>query len=412
MINEIKLSGLRYKVVRIEPGSIKEIKKRLVYQHAVSIDDKDVMYVSLCGSCTIGVPCYALARTYEEPKEREYTTEELRILLGLLWEATMKVKIPRFTEILVRGISDSELNKGFYDHVSSDYFKARIQYLYENPQGYKRDNVHVSLYDRQRYSVYQLVKDLVKDGAEICIDPEIIKYEKISTGHSPRLPEENWVKSIAVQGNKNRANLSILYKLESGSYGSMCFVKDGALHTSLALVRINGDRLKKILYGARVVSDTFIFKNELLLDLEKIPVIGKKFISRVKEDDYLRSCVNLLIQEQAYKFACYNHPEAKEEKERKCEVVKKNEKTRSYTAHCLSAKTNSKGLISYRARKIEGEESDLKVRKKELEKARKTKRDMTFRYLLSKREKFFCSKEVDGVYMSMQLTEKTIDAGD
>lgn len=419
MIEEFKLRGLKFKVERIEPGNIRETKKRLAYQHAVYIEDSgnDFKYVSLCRSYSLtpkeGYSCYGLARLRTEAVDRsEYTEGELKILYRLLYSMAKEVKIPKFTEILVRGISDVNLTSLFYDKVRSDSFFKYLGDLCTGVREYKRGEIHVETYNRNRYSIYQLIKDLVKDGSSISINPDLIKYTRISLSKRPERIEKDWAKVISMQGNKYRANVGILCKAES--FYAMCLVKDGAVHTKTLVVKINDSRLRKKLYSAGLVSDSLVFKDELILDLSKVPVISKRLVSKITEQDYLRSCLNLIVQERAYKIALKKSPkEEKTKKEGSGDPMKYPEKIISYTADFLDGTTKAGIRVIDNIVNSEIDNFDIEVRKAELKKAEDKRRDMTFRYLMSKREMFWYSGDIDKkLYMSMSIKEKTVYAGD
>lgn len=421
MIEEFKLRGLKFKVERIEPGNIRETKKRLAYQHAVYIEDSgnDFKYVSLCGSYRLaskdGYSCYGLSRLRTEAVDRgNYTEGELKILYRLLYSMAKEVKIPKFTEILVRGISDVNLTSLFYDKVRSDLFFRYLGDLCDGIREYKRGEIHVETYNRNRYSIYQLIKDLVKDGSSISINPDLIKYTRISLSKRSERIKEDWAKVVSMQGNKYRANVGILCKPEAGSFYSMCLVKDGAVHTKTLVVKINDSRLRKKLYSAGLVSGSLVFKNELILDLTKVPVISKRLVSNITEQDYLRSCLNLIVQERAYKIALKKSPkEEKAKKEGSSDPMKYPEKIISYTADFLDGTTKAGLRVIDNIVNSEIDNFDIEVRKAELKKAEDKKRDMTFRYLMSKREKFGYSEDIDKkLYMSMSIREKKVYAGD
>ena len=422
MIEEFKLKGLKFKVERIEPGDIGETKKRLAYQHAVYIEDSgnDFKYVSLCGSYRLtpkdGYSCYGLSRLRTEAVDRsDYTEGELKILYRLLYSMAKEVKIPKFTEILVRGISDVSLTSLFYDKVRSDLFFKYLGDLCIGTREYKRGEIHVETYNRNRYSIYQLIKDLVKDGSSISINPDLIKYTRISLSKRPEsMKEKDWVKVISMQGNKYRANVGILCKPEAGSFCSMCLVKDGAVHTKTLVVKINDSRLRRKLYSAGLVSGSLVFGDELILDLTKVPVISKRLVSKITEQDYLRSCLNLIVQERAYKIALKKSPkEEKTKKEGSGDPMKYPEKIISYTADFLDGTTKAGIRVIDNIVNSEIDNFDIEVRKAELKKAEDKRRDMTFRYLMSKREMFWYSGDIDKkLYMSMSIREKTVYAGD
>lgn len=417
MINEFKLQGLKLKVVKLEPGSIREQKKRLFYQQALAVKDGTMTgsLYSLCGSfklsITPGFTYYAIEKTRDVVERSEYSEEEIKILLLFLSVSINSLQIPRHSEFLVRALNDATLTSAFYDEVDYEKLKSRITYLLEHIGDYKwagLGEMHVEQYNRRRYSIYQLINDLVRDKSDICIDPEIFEYKKISRGVVHEEDKEDiWGTVIKKQGNLERANLGVLYKRPStGSLIGRCIVRDGAIWTKILIVRVNSPSLIKKFYGAKIVSDTLISKNELILDLTKLPVIGKQYLSRISEESYLSACLNCQIQERAWEMV-------KKEKKEKAGVKEKREyklSTSSYYAPSLDSKV-SKTMASILVNKyIDDFTPD--IRRKELERAKDKKRDMTFRYLLSKRMKFHCIEKVNGVSMSMRLRRIKIYTSD
>ena len=418
MTKEFKLRGLKLKVVKLESGSIREQKKRLFYQQALAVKDGTMTgsLYSLCGSFSLsttpGFTYYALEKTKDVIERSEYNEEEIKILLLFLGISINSLQIPRHSEFLIRALNDDTLTSAFYDEVDYEKLKSRITYLLEHIGEYKwagLSEMHVEQYNRRRYSIYQLINDLVRDKSDICIDPEIIEYKKISKGivHDEKAKEDMWGTITKKQGNLERANLGVLYKRPStGSLMSRCMVRDGAVWTKSLIVRVNSPSLIKKFYGAKIVSDTLISKNELILDLTKLPVIGKQYLSGISEESYLSACLNCQIQERAWEMV------KKEEKE-KTSVKEKREykpSTSSYYAPSLDSKV-SKTMASILVNKyIDDFTPD--IRRKELERAKDKKRDMTFRYLLSKRMKFHCIEKMNGVSMSMRIRRIKIYTSD
>ena len=428
MINEFNLRGLKLKVTKLEAGVLtRRQKKKFPYQWAVLIDNGSETAVKplpfhglyslpLHGLYSIrefpGYSCYILEKTKEVVDRGEYNIDEIKILLKFLSVSINTIKIPRYTEFLVRALNDESISSRFYNNVDYESLKCRISYLKDNPEMYKwgTERIYSEQYNKRRYSIYQLVNDLVSDKSEICIDHEITDYKKISIGFIDSKKEDGiWGKIIYKQGNKERANLGITYKLSTGVLSSMCLVRDGGVWTKTIIVKVNSPRLKQRLYGAGIVWGTLISKNELILDLTKLPIIGKQYLSRIDEESYFSACLYCMIQEHAWKRVkkIYKKDDKK--------VSKKEYRpaTSSYLAPCLDSKILGSSSIVLDGL-VEKQIIDFSVetRKKELDRAREKKRDITFRYLMSKRMQFWCSKKVNEINISMKYRKLKVNVSD
>ncbi len=410
----MKLKNVKYELVELGEGSIVELKHRLPYQRCFVIGTGVDCELSLCGIYNFTAPnylvaagakFYTLARIKDVYKRGEYTSEEINLLSRVLSISVDSENNPRLTEILIRAIDDEILTAAFYDQVTEDKLKERVANLVNGSIYLPGRKLRPTQYDRQRYSVYQFLQDLVKDKAKIFIDKEYLDhyYTKISASKSLSAGTGFWGSILSIQGNQERANLSLLIRGEESSLMSLCVVKDGATWMKEMIVRINSPRLRSRLYGAKLVDLKFLGDMEFYLDLENIPVIGKRYLRGVGKKEYLKSCFNLLVQEEAWKKALSLSPGKLDTPTKKTEpeaIV--GEKVVHYISQGIGFKM-SRSLFNARTW-VDNNIHDftLETRKKELEEARNKKRDIVFRYLMSKKEEWNQTEEVEGRLMSLE----------
>jgi hypothetical protein len=147
----------------------------------------------------------------------------------------------------------------------------------------------------KRYSIYELINDLVEDESFILdtnnfklISP-IAKNETVETERA----SDEWCRVLGKTGNKKRANLSIDFlanllvdipenkvgiepgKLHITAPRKICIIKDGILINPEISVKVNSNKLQKKLVSAGIVKNKLLYKNELTLDLSKLPIITR-----------------------------------------------------------------------------------------------------------------------------------------
>lgn len=291
---------------RIENLDKKKLKYQVVYFTSPKKDDKELSTYRLAygvSSFTLDTnvssiydEAWIIQKTKEpEEKDLSYDRYELSTLLGIL--NTMIAQHLDMAELLCHAIEDGPLLNLFYSSYGDfSQFKSRIKELDENPVTKFPDKKYALQYQRSKYSVYDLLYDLKKDGAEIYIGPDLITYKKISAGPKREYKDiYSWSKVSSVLGNKERANLSLVsysevsvnipeneFGIEPGDrklkeYRTCCIIKDGILWTRQIGVRISQKLHKKLVPTGCIIGD-LLYKNDYFLDLSKIPVIGKKHL--------------------------------------------------------------------------------------------------------------------------------------
>ena len=365
------LYGQRYKITLLTAGSISSYKKSLAYQHGI---DEQGNYVNLCGKITVSRPVYVLEKS-RVVEYQDYTKGELCTLLYFLEASIDYIEIPRLTEILVRGTRDKELLSYFYNDIliKRGKWRDRIGFLVNNPEAIEEvvSFPYPARFDRHKYSIYQLLKDLKKYQAKVCISEDIMEYDNITTSDRNVRGKESMFGDICeVVGNRTKANLSLMVKSEDGIYSTFCFVRDGKPHLTEFIVRADNPYLKRKLYGARIVVGSIISNNVLHLRINRLPVISRKFL-RVSEGDIVNSIVQEKIEERVVNGMEH--------------VEKKTDGNDKYEYCELKTALLEKDPGDFLRRVDESRES--MSGKKELKKARQRKNDLVFRYLLSKQPK-------------------------
>lgn len=232
----------------------------------------------------------------------KYNEEDIRLLIslagcstfyylnlteGLLLATKCKTLIDRFYSIYGKENENkfiNELNSIVRDEKSFE----RLEFLPVN-------NNPIPIYDRNRYSVYSLLEDLVKDKAKININKDIVgnKYTKISScaifsPTSCKINNDGWGNITSLKRNKKRANISINMDLSVSSNAeeklnlkinkTFCIIKDGTLWQKRIAVNVSKTLEKKLKRYDGLVENELLMDHELLLDLSKLPIISKSKI--------------------------------------------------------------------------------------------------------------------------------------
>ena len=252
---------------------------------------------------------FVLERSKTNKVDREYTIDEVKIMSGvcraLITEGHSKLTVYRKLELiegLVRAIGRAKPLLHLYTYGSK--LPDTYQKIYKSLQTtelLKDEKVNKDLFGfpsyqgGRRYSIYELINDLVEDNSFILdtnnfklISP-IAKNEKVETERA----SDEWCRVLGKTGNKKRANLSIDFlanllaeipennvgiepgKLHVTAPRKICIVKDGVVINSEIAVKVNSKRLQQKLIGTGIVKERLLYKNELILDLSKLPIITR-----------------------------------------------------------------------------------------------------------------------------------------
>lgn len=357
MKNEIKIQNSRLKLVQLDyeqfDNQVIVHKENLKYQAIYFINDSLgtglCSYISIAGfgigttgGFKFNIPisisdkwketrvtwkeAWVIEKTNTKNPEATLSIDEKKVLISIL-PIMMKEDHLDTAELLCRAIKDSKLLNCFYESYGDFSNMYKISYNKYCSLEEINDDADISselLYaSRRKYSVYDLLNDLIADKASIYTDYELIgkHYKKISKtvrDGSEYVPDK-WKNIISLIGNRTRANLSLAYygivsvDIPKNSFGipegpkelktikSYCIVKDGVLWTSLIGVRVNSKKLIKKLKLVGVVKGELVFENELLLDLKKLPIIRKSQM-KVRPIDLARAEANIKLAEVAQTY--------------------------------------------------------------------------------------------------------------
>lgn len=252
---------------------------------------------------------FVLERSKTNKIDREYTTDEIKIMSGvcraLITDTHSKLTVYTKLELiegLVRAIGRVKPLSHFYTYGNklSDMYTN----LYKSLQttSLLKDEIvdrkllwFPSYHGGRRYSIYELVNDLIEDKSFILdtnkfklISP-IAKNERVGTERA----SDEWCRILGKTGNKKRANLSIDFlanllvdipenkvgiepgKLHITAPRKICIIKDGILINPEILVKVNSNKLQKKLISTGIVKCRLLYKNELILNLSKLPIITR-----------------------------------------------------------------------------------------------------------------------------------------
>ncbi len=238
-----------------------------------------------------------------------YTQSEKKILVSVFSGLADEHRLDT-AEIFCHAIGNRELLDMFYsDYGRMDETRALCQKLTEAPSIPSLTDTHKLYphqYQRPRYSIYELLQDLIRTKAYICTDPDLTgKYEKISRNlkKTSETVGDNWNPVVGQSFNKTRANLNLNYmalvkvEVPANSHGvdpgerelktlrSICLVKDGKVCNTSFGVRIEDRDLRKKLKAAGIVKSELVYAGDYLLDISNLPVISKSRVSGIRSFD-------------------------------------------------------------------------------------------------------------------------------
>ena len=303
---EIKFKNRKYYLKKLDyflPGDTKititpELKKTLRYQKIILIGEKtgEVGSVSLAGVRTVKVaPTYneAWVIVKTKTKELEGTEKDEKVIKSFI---SVLSHNPIVCESLCQDLGNDYLSAyhSCYGKKALQDFKTGIFGMTDTGKAFYEKLI----YDRPRYSIWSLVKDLKNSekGVQIYTDPELIgKYKRISRkikdGSETVLTK--WAKLIGISGNRTRANLSLRvmskvkvevpendHGVEAGireleAIRSFSLVADGKLN--LHELGIKTEDTKLIGKLKRLgIAQPLLMTDEYLLNLEGLPVHTKK----------------------------------------------------------------------------------------------------------------------------------------
>ena len=338
MNKEILISNTKLKIVSYPVPAGKKFrlpnKSGMKYQFVITVDKNlEVHYHNTEKVYEVDIPaatCYAIEKTAQKNPVQDYSRDDYNMILSMI--CGMPNQFLDTMEELCVATKDKNVIKFFYKAYSRDgmaAFKDFLMKLKADPDYKVGEELEVSsrVYKfGKRYSIYQLAKDLVNDHAKICIDQDLVgKYKRITASKTEK-PEEIqynmdlWQDVEGLIGNKSRANLSLQYtclvdvEIPENKYGikpgtmrnlkcirTFNLVRDGVRNMPYIAVAVSKDLMRK-LKGTKAVGMNLIYKNHILLDLSKLPVISRHDIKKYSVNNLAETEVQKYIADIAVDY--------------------------------------------------------------------------------------------------------------
>lgn len=301
----MKRKDLRYKIIyAVLPKS----KHMLDYTLCVSKSFKGVYKLETAEKNILEQwkEYYVITTSGERLSKVNYTDEEKKILISILSGLLREFKLDT-AELLCHAIGNKELLDAFYSSYGSMsdigelckklYLQSTISSIPDTSKLFPHQ------YQRSRYSIYDLAKDLVKDKAMICTSPDLTgKYKKISRSvkKTSEVVEDSWNQILGRTFNMTRANLNLNYlgnvtvEIPDNEFGvkpgpmelktikSICLVIDGkACNTSFG-IKINSKKLGKKLKASGIIKEDLVCPGEYLINIANLPVLSKSKLPNIR----------------------------------------------------------------------------------------------------------------------------------
>ena len=323
-MNEILIKNSKLKLTRLSftkgDSSIyldESLKKNLKYQEIYFISRSEnsiIIRLVHNQSKHIGIPSmmnYEEAWVLERTKTKNISAEpydeaQSEILRYVIVPLTYHHVST--AEIFIQALGDIKIQKLFYESYGDKKLRDFQEFLlnYETKKDSIKDpkisNYSPIYQNTRRYSVFDLIDDLVKDKADILTDSELIgKYLRISSAvdTGAKFVHEKWSRITGKLGNKRRANMSLTFMgkvkvnipenefdIEPGdrefpAFRSVCLIKDGSIWMPKIGVRLHSKKLIQKLRMLRVISEDLLFDGEYTLDLTKLPVVNRNYTRKI-----------------------------------------------------------------------------------------------------------------------------------
>ena len=238
-----------------------------------------------------------------------YTEDEKKVIVAIVSGLVNEYRLDT-AELLCHALGNRELLQTFYSDYGKMLEMKELTYKLINSERISTiknaDKLFPHQYQRSRYSIYELVQDLVDCKADICLDLDLMgKFEKISRSleKTSEFVGDSWNPIVGKSFNKTRANINLTYigtvkvEVPENEFGvepgprelktlkSICLVKDGKVCNSSFGIRVKSSKLAKKLKAAGVIKDDLVCSGEYMVDITNLPVISKSKISNIRSFD-------------------------------------------------------------------------------------------------------------------------------
>lgn len=358
MIREIKINDSKLKLVQLDTTKVvrKDVirlefnKRKLKFQFCLKISrgENNTIHRFIYSSLNGVYPgrnivykqmneIWVIEKTEIKYSGETYTDDDIRVITCFL-NTLVRCDYISAAESLALSTGDKEIVDYFYKYFGStgkSQFCGYLQDRVYSGKKYEITPINIKIqkrYERERYSVQELLYDLVEDGASILVDPDLIEeyktigIKKVDSQGSVRSQKEKWCKVVDVLGNSRRANLSlsvyssVLVNIPENPYGipsgeheykkesSYCIIRDGILHMNHLGVKVS-EPLAKKLRRYKVLGPELLQEGEYLLNLTKIPVVNKRDLYPIGKDQLVNCEIMYRLWSAAKKYIETIYPE-------------------------------------------------------------------------------------------------------
>lgn len=337
-INDSKLSIIKLDFTKGDSSISGIDKSKLRYQVVLLTKPGDSAFTCLPATPTLSIPAACKRAGYTEAWVIEkgstkwsgvkYTGDEKETMLK--WTKYLYPAHLDTAEILVRAVGYGNVQRMFYESYGTDL----IRYFYRSIDDItsriakgtgKNDKKYAQTYYRSKYNILEFLRDIIQAGdVQIYTDPDLIgKYKRISRKLvlSGTIVPDKWCKVIGIVGNRTRANLSLGYetKIEievpENEFGvvtgkrlldtkrSFCIVKDGVVWGKWLGIKTRNTSLVRKMRAAGMIECPIVFSDEYLVDLEKLPAIGKNKTRDITSHLMAKAEANIVLDKLAGAWA-------------------------------------------------------------------------------------------------------------
>lgn len=273
--------------------------------------------------------------------EVRYDAEDIKLLLS--FAGCSRFKYINLTEKLVLASRSRKAIRTFYSSYGSEDISGfssnlsnLIEAYFKSEDFYDSYPQIVPMYERSRYSVHSLIEDLFKSGAKIMMNEDLLgEYNRISDSpiidyskSNIIIDYEHWCDFVDIVGNKTRANISIkirrpvkIINIPENKFGidkelnvfgdkSFCIIRDGMLWQKKIAVKVNDTLRKKLGRYKDLISAELLDKNELVLNLTKLPVETKSQMHCLSLGELSKVALREKLAGVALEYLSMFYPEA------------------------------------------------------------------------------------------------------
>lgn len=353
---EIKINNSKLKIVKVHfrkgDYSITLINKpKLKYQFVVFTDPVDKKLCPQKKVDTTGLTkiflessisdnynnCWSLELEKSSSifKDVSYNLDEIRVIMSFIYITALDHQDT--SEILSLCTQDSSIISKFYSSYGKqgitefkNFIKNCLTDIKYSPKITKE--FYPINYSKNRYSIQDLISDLISDNAEILTNKylvgevENISMKKEDTSNLSAPSDNEWCKITGILGNKTRANLSLRFTkkvlvsipendlgIDTGmkefdSFGAICIIKDGILWQKTLGVKISNKlagKLKKL----GMVKGELLYSGEYLIDLSVIPIVSKSRLKGISSSYLADLEIKYLLANTAIEYLNYMYPD-------------------------------------------------------------------------------------------------------